>query len=79
MQEDKEALFDSNDTVQACLEVYAKMLVTLRPLPDHAEELIEANFGGAQHLVELLVKKGMEFRRAHALVGRLVRHFEEKK
>jgi argininosuccinate lyase len=79
MQEDKEALFDSNDTVQSCLELYAKIIATLRPLPDRAEELIGANFGGAQHLVELLVKKGMEFRRAHALVGRLVRHFEEKK
>src|SRR2546421_1517746 len=72
MQEDKEALFDSVDTVRAALEVFSAML----PKIEINRGRMEAAAGDpsllATDLAEYLVKKGMPFREAHEAVGKLV-------
>src|SRR6266404_299137 len=72
MQEDKEALFDSVDTVRAALELFSAMLPELKI--NRAE--MEAAAGDpnllATDLAEYLVKKGVPFREAHEIVGKLV-------
>jgi argininosuccinate lyase len=72
LQEDKEGLFDSVDTIQNALEVFATMLPELKinrePMPTIASDpnLL------ATDLAEYLVKKGTPFREAHAIVGKIV-------
>jgi argininosuccinate lyase len=72
MQEDKEAIFDSVDTVKAALGVFAPMLreATLN-LPECAEAVADANLL-ATDLADYLVNHGVPFRKAHELVGRAV-------
>ncbi|TDA68676.1 MAG: argininosuccinate lyase [Clostridia bacterium] len=71
LQEDKEALFDTVDTVKACLEVCAGLLQALR----FRREVMAEAAGGftlATDLAEYLVRRGLPFRQAHRVVGRLV-------
>jgi len=73
LQEDKEALFDSVDTLQATLDTLAGMVATLR---FHPERLAAAAGEGAilaTDLADYLVRKGVAFREAHGLVARLVK------
>jgi argininosuccinate lyase len=72
MQEDKEAIFDSVDTVKAALGVFAPMLreATL-DLPNCAEAVADANLL-ATDLADYLVNHGVPFRKAHEVVGRAV-------
>src|SRR5437660_2465072 len=79
MQEDKEALFDSVDTVRAALEVFSAMLPEIKI---HRYGM-EAAAGDpnllATDLAEYLVKKGAPFREAHETVGKLVAHAAKTK
>jgi argininosuccinate lyase len=77
LQEDKEALFDSVDTVRAALEVFAAMLPELRV--DTARMAAAAADPKllATDLAEYLVKRGMPFREAHEAVGKIVRLADE--
>jgi argininosuccinate lyase len=73
LQEDKEALFDSVDTVRATLEVFAAMLPELNvDAARMAAAAVDPNLL-ATDLAEYLVKKGMPFREAHEGVGKIVR------
>ncbi len=72
-QEDKEPLFDTIDTVMACLRVYADMLPTLRVRREVTEEAARRGFSTATDLADYLVRKGVPFRDAHEVVGRAVR------
>lgn len=72
MQEDKEALFDTVDTVQKCLRIFAAMLSTARFKPDIMREAAGKGFSNATDLADYLVTKGMSFRDAHHVVGNLV-------
>lgn len=74
MQEDKEALFDVIDTVKACLRVFTPMLVTLTLRPERMRDAAAGGFGTATDMADYLAAKGMPFRQAHEVVGRLVRH-----
>jgi argininosuccinate lyase len=74
MQEDKEALFDVIDTVKACLRVFAPMLATLTLRPERMRQAAAGGFGTATDMADYLAAKGMPFRQAHEVVGRLVRH-----
>ncbi|NLW25091.1 MAG: argininosuccinate lyase [Clostridia bacterium] len=72
MQEDKERLFDTVDTLKKCLLVFTPMLVTMQV---NKEKMLEASKGGftnATDLADYLVKKGLPFRDAHEVVGKLV-------
>ena len=79
LQEDKEALFDSIDTVRAALEVFTAMLPELKINAPRMEAATENSNLLATDLAEYLVKKGMPFREAHEAVGQLVRQAVESK
>jgi argininosuccinate lyase len=74
LQEDKEALFDSIDTLVSTLEVFAPMIASLRVKADHISHAAEENYTLATDIADYLVKKGIPFRQAHAIVGNLVRY-----
>jgi argininosuccinate lyase len=74
MQEDKEALFDVIDTVKACLRVFAPMLATLSFCPERMRRVASEGFGTATDMADYLAAKGLPFRQAHEVVGRIVRH-----
>jgi len=74
LQEDKEALFDSIDTLVSTLEVFAPMIASLRIKADHINHAAEENYTLATDIADYLVKKGIPFRQAHAIVGNLVRY-----
>jgi len=73
LQEDKEALFDSVDTVRAALEIFAAMLPELKINAAEMEAAARDPNLLATDLAEYLVKKGMPFRQAHETVGEIVR------
>src|SRR5256714_9030805 len=72
LQEDKEALFDSVDTVSAALDVFSAMLPELKINHERMEAAANDPNLLATDLAEYLVKKGMPFREAHEIVGKLV-------
>jgi argininosuccinate lyase len=72
MQEDKEPLFDTVDTVTACLKALGQMMKKVR---FDREKMAKATYEGfltATDIAEYLVKKGMPFREAHEVTGRIV-------
>jgi argininosuccinate lyase len=78
LQEDKEALFDSTDTIAAALEVFSAMLPKMKINRDKMKAAAADPNLLATDLAEYLVKKGMPFREAHETVGRLVSYAIEK-
>src|SRR5437762_1129523 len=72
LQEDKEPLFDSVDTVRKALEVFTAMLPGLKINGDRMKAAASDPNLLATDLAEYLVKKGMPFREAHEVVGKLV-------
>ena len=74
MQEDKEPWFDSVDTLEAILTVLPPMLAGLTFRVDRMRKAAGENFATATDLADYLVKKGLPFREAHEIVGRVVRH-----
>ena len=74
MQEDKEALFDSSDTVQICLEVMARLLGEITFKKERLKEAVEKGFLMATDLADYLVGRGITFREAHEIVGEMVLH-----
>ncbi len=76
MQEDKEAVFDVVDTLDALLPVAAGMLESLTVRREVLEMRLGRDFSAATDLADLLVKAGMPFREAHHRVGQLVARLE---
>jgi argininosuccinate lyase len=72
MQEDKEAMFDSLDTVKKCLGIFAPMVATMKVKKDVMAEAASRGFINATDLADYLTKKGIPFRTAYKLVGGLV-------
>jgi argininosuccinate lyase len=72
MQEDKEALFDAADTIEICLEVMGRLLGEVNFNGDRLKEATEKGFLVATDLADYLVRKGMTFREAHEIVGKMV-------
>ena len=79
LQEDKEGLFDSVDTLLSTLEVFAAMMGSLRVKGERTRSVTEENYTLATDLADYLVKKGIPFRQAHTIVGKLVRYAIENK
>ena len=79
MQEDKEAMFDSLDTVKQCLEIFAPMLATMRLRKDNMYRAASEGFINATDLADYLTKKGFPFRSAYKLTGEIVAECIEKK
>ncbi|MFZ7104360.1 MAG: argininosuccinate lyase [Peptococcaceae bacterium] len=72
MQEDKEALFDTVDTIKKCLIVFTPMLAAMQINKDNMLNASQSGFTNATDLADYLVKKGLPFRDAHEAVGKLV-------
>jgi argininosuccinate lyase len=72
MQEDKEALFDAIDTVELCLPVFGAMVDTLTVRPKNMAKAAAGGFINATDCADYLAKKGLPFREAYMIVGRLV-------
>ena len=72
MQEDKEAVFDAIDTVELCVPVFAAMVDTLTVKAKNMQRAAAGGFINATDCADYLVKKGMPFREAYMIVGRLV-------
>lgn len=72
LQEDKEALFDALETVEGCLAVLIRMLPQIEIHPERMKKATEDGFLLATDLADYLASKGMEFRSAHEVVGKIV-------
>ena len=72
LQEDKEGLFDAIDTVKFTLQVYRDMIATMTVKTDRMKWAVSHDFSNATDLADYLVRKGMPFRKAHAVVGQCV-------
>ena len=78
MQEDKEALFDTIDTLHGSLGVMTTVLRNIRVNGERTRKAAMAGYLNATDLADYLVRKGLEFRKAHELVGRVVMHAIEQ-
>ena len=72
MQEDKESIFDAFDTVEQCLTVFTPMLASLKTHKAAMYQAAQRGFINATDLADYLTRKGMPFRTAYKLTGRLV-------
>ena len=72
MQEDKEAVFDSVETVKKCLEIFIPMVATMTPIPENMYAAAKRGFINATDLADYLTKKGVPFRTAYKIVGTAV-------
>lgn len=74
MQEDKEPVFDSVDTVKQCLSIFAPMIGTMTVKKENMRAVAEKGFINATDLADYLTKKGEPFRSAYKTVGTIVAH-----
>ena len=72
MQEDKEAIFDSVETVKKCIEVFIPMVATMTALKDNMYAAAKRGFINATDLADYLTKRGLPFRTAYKIVGTIV-------
>ena len=72
MQEDKECVFDAIDTVEMCIPVFTHMLDTITVRPENMLKAANGGFITATDCADYLAKKGVPFRDAYTMVGRLV-------
>ncbi|MBI4633931.1 MAG: argininosuccinate lyase [Deltaproteobacteria bacterium] len=78
LQEDKEPLFDTVDTVKSCVAIFAGMIGCIKFNRERMREGATGGFSVATDVAEYLVKKGVPFRESHGIVGRLVAYCLEK-
>jgi argininosuccinate lyase len=74
MQEDKEPFFDSADTLEAIVAVLPPLLGSLTFRTERMRQAAGEHFATATDLADYLVRRGVAFREAHAIVGRIVRY-----
>jgi argininosuccinate lyase len=74
LQEDKEGLFDTIDTLKFSLSVYASMLRAVKVNGERMTEAVRHDFSNATDMADYLVKKGLPFRQAHEVVGKCVHY-----
>ncbi|MCM1569965.1 MAG: argininosuccinate lyase [Roseburia sp.] len=79
MQEDKEVAFDAFDTVKDCIALFTGMLKTMRFKKERMAASAMNGFTNATDAADYLVNKGVPFRDAHGIIGRLVLYCIEKK
>ncbi len=78
LQEDKEALFDAFDTVEACLRFIPPMMESARIDADRMRAAASGGFTNATDLADYLVRKGLPFRDAHGVAAKAVRRCIER-
>ena len=74
MQEDKEPLFDTVDTIKATLSILAEMFGSIKFRKARMESSAGSGYSTATDIAEYLVRRGVPFRKAHETTGRLVRY-----
>lgn len=72
MQEDKEIYFDSLDTIKSCLYISKEVIKTLKFNKEEAKKGIKKGFLNATEVADYLVAKGIAFRDAHEIVGKII-------
>lgn len=72
LQEDKEGMFDTAETITVAIDILAGMLKTMTVNQEHMAESTEKDFSNATELADYLASKGLPFREAHEVVGKLV-------
>ena len=72
LQEDKEGMFDTVDTIEKSLDIMAGMLSTMTVNKERMLTSTQKDFSNATELADYLAKKGLPFREAHEIVGKLV-------
>lgn len=77
MQEDKEPLFDSIDTVKGSLKIFADMIVLMKVKAENMRIAAARGFSTATDVADYCVRKGLPFRQAHEVVGKTVRYCVE--
>jgi len=78
LQEDKEPLFDTVDTVTGCLQILTEMIKHLKFNRARMREEAAGGFSTATDIADYLVMRGVPFRESHGIVGRLVAYCTEK-
>ena len=73
LQEDKEGLFDTVDTLKFSLSIYTSMLKGMKVNAERMRQALSDDFSNATDMADYLVRKGLPFREAHAVVGHAVR------
>lgn len=79
LQEDKEAFFDTVDTLLTTLDVFANMVSTMQVQVDTMRRAAEDSYVLATDLADYLVSKGMPFREAHGVMAKLSKHAENQR
>jgi len=79
MQEDKEPLFDTIDTVKGSLKIFADMIREMKVNPANMRTAAAKGFSTATDVADYLVRKGMAFRDAHEVVGKSVAYCLDRK
>ncbi|MDI6642145.1 MAG: argininosuccinate lyase [Elusimicrobiota bacterium] len=79
LQEDKNILFNSSDTVKETLKVYTKMLKTVTVNKDRMFQAlkVKGTYSTAEHIVDYLTEQGIPLRKSHEIVGKLIRYCED--
>lgn len=72
LQEDKEGMFDTAETILVSIDILAGMLATMTVHKEKMAQSTEKDFSNATELADYLASKGMPFRQAHEVVGKLV-------
>jgi argininosuccinate lyase len=74
MQEDKEPLFDTIDTVKGSLKIFADMIRDMQVKAENMRIAAARGFSTATDVADYVVRKGLPFRQAHEVVGKTVRY-----
>lgn len=72
MQEDKPLLFDTVENIKPCLDIFSKMIATMKIKKINMKDATKAGFINATDVADYLVKNGLPFRSAHEVVGKMV-------
>ena len=78
MQEDKKIIFDSIEVVLSCLNIMPRLVLTMKLNEKTAEQISASCYSTATDLADYLSLKGIPFRKAHDIVGEIVKHCERK-
>lgn len=77
LQEDKEAVFDASDTLKSSLYIFEEMLAVIKILPEEMAKASKKGYLTATDLAFYLVNRGVPFREAHEVVGKIVAYCED--
>lgn len=72
MQEDKEGMFDSHETLKGALQLFAGMIASMEVNKESMYKAVSNDYSNATDLADYLVNKGLTFRESHAVVGQVV-------